>query len=108
MSWMLLVLGIALEVAGTLCMKAADGFSHWRLAALMYLLYGLSLTALTLAFRELDVSIGYAVWSGTGLVLIVLAGIFWFREPATPARLLFITFVLIGLVGLHLVSVPRG
>lgn len=104
MSWGWLFAGIVLEVAGTLCMKGADGFNDWRLAALMYALYALSLTSLTLAFRHLDVSLGYAVWSGGGLVLIALAGIFWFKEPATAARLLFIACILVGVVGLNLVS----
>jgi multidrug transporter EmrE-like cation transporter len=52
---------------------------------------------LTLAFRKLDVSIGYAVWSGA-------AGVLWFREPVMPPRVLFIGFILVGLIGLHLVS----
>jgi small multidrug resistance pump len=103
-SWALLGLGIAFEVAGTLCMKLSDGFRDVRAAALMYLLYGLSLTALTFAFKRLDVSVAYAVWSGTGLVLITSVGILWFREPATVARLIFIALIVTGLIGLHLVG----
>jgi small multidrug resistance pump len=103
-SWLLLVLGIAFEVAGTLCMKASHGFRDLRAAALMYVLYALSLTALTFAFKRLDVSVAYAVWSGAGLVLISTAGILWFREPATTARLLFMALIVTGLVGLNLAS----
>jgi small multidrug resistance pump len=101
-SWVLLGIGIVLEVAGTLCMKLADGFRDLRAAGLMYLFYGLSLTILTLAFKRLDVGMGYAVWSGAGLALIVTIGIVWFREPATTARVIFLTLILIGLVGLRL------
>ncbi len=104
MTWALLALGIALEVAGTLCMKVADGFNHPRAAVLMYALYGMSLTTLTFAFRRLEVGLAYAVWSGAGLLLIATAGILWFREPATFPRLLFMALVLTGLVGLHLTS----
>ena len=104
MTWALLALGIALEVAGTLCMKLADGFSHPRAAFLMYVLYGISLTTLTFALRRLEIGFAYAVWSGAGLVLIATAGMVWFREPATLERLLFIALVLAGLVGLHLTS----
>jgi small multidrug resistance pump len=101
-SWLLLGIGIVLEVAGTLCMKLADGFRDLRAAGLMYLFYGLSLTTLTLAFKRLDVSVAYAVWSGLGLALVVLVGIVWFREPATTARLVCLLFILIGLIGLQL------
>src|SRR5262245_565397 len=97
-SWFLLGLGIALEIAGTVCMKLADGFRDWRAAALMYVLYGLSLTTLTLAFKRLEIGVAYAVWSGAGLTAVVAIGIIWFREPATPARVLFLLFILVGLI----------
>jgi small multidrug resistance pump len=101
-SWVLLGIGIVLEVAGTLCMKLSDGFRDLRAAGLMYVFYGLSVTMLTLAFKRLDVSVAYAVWSGAGLMLIVAAGMVWFREPATTARMVFILFILVGLLGLRL------
>jgi small multidrug resistance pump len=107
-SWLLLALGIVLEVVGTLCMKASNGFGDWRAAAMMYVFYAGSLTALTFAFAELDVSVGYAMWSGLGLVLMVIAGILWFKEPASLIRLFFMALILCGLVGLHLVGSSSG
>jgi small multidrug resistance pump len=103
-SWLLLAAGVLLEVAGTLCMKASNGFSDWRAATLMYVLYGLSLTVLTFAFKRLDVGVAYAVWSGAGIVLIATAGIVWFREPASAIRFVFIVLILIGMIGLHVVG----
>jgi small multidrug resistance pump len=103
-SWLLLALGIVLEVAGTTCMKMADGFRDPRAAVLMFLLYGLSLTTLTLAVRGLDLAFAYAVWSGAGLVLIALVGMLWFREPATAVRLICIGLVLVGLIGLRVAA----
>jgi small multidrug resistance pump len=72
----------------------------------MYLFYGLSLTTLTFAFKRLDISVAYALWSGAGIVLIACAGIVWFHEPATVARLLFITLIVVGMLGLQLASPP--
>ena len=106
MSWILLALGIALEVAGTMCMKVAEGFADWRAAMLMYVFYALSLTTLTVAFREIDISVAYAVWSGAGLLLIAAAGMLFFHERVTTARLVCIALILIGLVGLHLATPP--
>ena len=104
MTWFLLAFGIALEVAGTICMKLAGGFHRPSAAALMYVFYVLSLTTLTFAFRHIEIAFGYAVWSGAGLILIATTGILWFDEPATFTRLLCISLVLIGLIGLHLTS----
>lgn len=103
-SWLLLAIGIALEVAGTVCMKASDGFRDLRASALMFALYALSLTTLAFAFRRIDIAVGYAVWSGAGLVLVVAIGMLWFREPATAGRLLLLLLILIGLVGLPLIG----
>jgi small multidrug resistance pump len=105
-SWLLLGLGVALEVAGTVCMKLSDGFRDWRAAGLMYVFYALSLTALTFAFKRLDVGVAYAVWSGAGLGLIATISMIWFREPATLARLVFLVFILIGLLGLRMAATP--
>jgi len=107
-TWLLLVVGVGLEVAGTLCMKMADGFRSPGAALLMYLLYGLSLTTLTFAFQRLQIGFAYAAWSGGGLVLVAASGMIWFREPASAQRLLFIALVLLGLLGLHLTSPARS
>jgi small multidrug resistance pump len=104
--WLLLALGITLEVVGTLCMKGSDGFRDWRLAALTYVFYGLSLTVLTFAFKRLELSVAYAVWSGAGMVLVAGAGMVCFREPVTVARVGFIMLILVGMLGLHLASPP--
>jgi small multidrug resistance pump len=101
-SWLLLGLGIALEVAGTVCMKLSNGFQDLRAAGLMYIFYALSLTTLTFAFKRIDVGVAYAVWSGAGLALIAAIGIVWFREPATTLRVVFLLFILVGLLGLRL------
>ena len=104
MSWILLGVGIALEVAGTLCMKMSDGFSDSRATCLMYVFYALSLTTLTLAFKHIDVSVAYAVWSGAGIVLVASVGVFYFQEPMSLTRGVYIGLILVGLVGLFLAN----
>jgi small multidrug resistance pump len=47
MSWLYLVLAIVLEVAGTTSMKWSQGFTQTWPSVLMFLCYGLSLSALT-------------------------------------------------------------
>lgn len=102
--WWLLAVGIALEVAGTICLKYSDGLRVPAATALMYVFYGASLTVLSFAMRTIDVSVAYAVWSGAGLVLVATIGMVWFHEPPTVARLGFIAVVLAGLVGLRWTS----
>lgn len=47
MSWLYLVLAIVFEVSGTTSMKWSHGFTQTLPSVLMFLCYGLSLSALT-------------------------------------------------------------
>jgi small multidrug resistance pump len=103
-AWSLLAAGIFLEVLGTTCMKLSNGFARPWPSFLMFACYGLSLTALTMALRDIDMTIAYGVWSAAGSVLIATIGLVWFREPATAARLFWLTVVVCGVIGLRRAS----
>src|SRR5262245_4430771 len=99
--WAMLSLGILLEVLGTTCMKLSNGFVKPWPSFMIFAFYGLSLTALTVALRDIDISIAYGIWSALGTVLIVTIGLVWFREPATVARLFWLVVILCGVIGLR-------
>jgi len=63
-----------------------------------------SLFLLARAVRDLPIGTAYAVWTGIGAVGTALVGIAVFDEPATLARLGFISVIVFGIVGLHAVS----
>ena len=102
MSWLYLVLAIILEVSGTTSMKLSQGFTKLLPSVLMFLCYGLSLSALTLALKKIDVSLAYAVWSGLGTALIASVGIIWFREPLTAMKIASLLLIILGVIGLNL------
>jgi small multidrug resistance pump len=102
MSWFYLVLAIVLEVSGTTCMKLSQGFTRILPSVSMFLFYGLSLSALTLALKSIDVSLAYAVWSGLGTALIVTVGVLWLREPLSALKVVSLTLIIIGVIGLNL------
>jgi small multidrug resistance pump len=102
MSWLYLVLAIVLEVSGTTSMKLSQGFTKILPSALMFLFYGLSLSALTLALKKIDVSVAYAVWSGLGTALIASVGVLWFREPLNALKIISLLLIIMGVIGLNL------
>lgn len=75
MGWILLLVAIALEVAGTTNMKLSEGFSKIVPSIGVVFFCGLSIIALTFAVNRLDVSVAYAVWSGMGTALVALIGL---------------------------------
>lgn len=102
--WLFLLAAILLEVAGTTLMKMSDGLTKVVPSVLMFLLYLMSLAALTLALKKFDMSMAYAIWSGLGTVLIALIGIYFFKESVNMVKITSIFLIIIGVVGLHLSS----
>ena len=54
--------------------------------------------------KTLPVGTAYAVWTGIGAMGTVILGIFVFKEPATLPRLIFVAFILVGVIGLKITS----
>ena len=103
-AWTLLAVAIVFEIAGTTSMKLSHGFTHLAPSIFMFAFYACAFSCNAFVTKTLDLSITYAVWSGAGTVATAAIGIFYFREPATALKLVFITFIVIGVFGLHSVS----
>ncbi|PTX53693.1 small multidrug resistance pump [Melghirimyces profundicolus] len=102
MSWVFLILAIVLEVAGTISMKFSQGFTRLLPTLAMFILYGLSFTSLTIAVKKIDLSLSYAIWAGLGTAMVTLAGVFWFQEPVNVSKLVSLSLIIAGVVGLKL------
>ncbi|WP_414519114.1 DMT family transporter [Nostoc sp. PCC 9305] len=100
-SWIYLIIAILFEVSGTTCMKLSEGFTKIVPSVLIFVFYGLCFTFLTFALKRLEVSVAYAVWAGLGTILVALIGIIWFRESATFMKLVSISLIIIGVIGIN-------
>jgi multidrug transporter EmrE-like cation transporter len=89
---------VVFEVLWAVMLKVANGFSLPWAACVMAVAYVLSLVCLNLACRELDLSLAYAVWTGSGATLVALIGVLWFREPLSLARAAGFSLVIVGLI----------
>jgi small multidrug resistance pump len=101
MSWVYLALAIALEVAGTVCMKRSEGVTHLGPALAMLALYALGLGAMALAVKDIEVSVAYALWSGWGVALVALVGAVWFKEPMPAVKVGALALIVTGVVSLQ-------
>jgi len=104
MAWMILVLAGVFEVAWAVGLKYTEGFSRFWPSAGTAVAMIISVTLLGMAVKTLPLSTAYAVWTGIGAVGAVILGIFLFDESASAARLLCVGLILVGIVGLKLVS----
>ena len=97
----LLTIAILAEVAGTVALKYADGFTNLGPSALVVAGYGLSFWMLALVLRDLPIGLTYAVWAAVGTALIAAIGVVAFGEPATTMKLLSLALIIAGTVGLN-------
>ena len=99
--WIFLALGIVTEVAGTFSMKLSHGFTKLIPSVLFVIFFIIALSFVNLSMKTIDMSIAYTIWSGVGVSLLTLLGIFFLGEPFSWMRLFFIGLIIIGVVGLH-------
>jgi small multidrug resistance pump len=86
MTWVLLLAAIALEVMGTLSLRASDGFSRWVWATPVIVGYTTSFVFLAMVLkRGMPVGVAYGVWSGIGVAVTAVLGKFLFGDPFTWA-----------------------
>jgi small multidrug resistance pump len=101
-SWLFLLIAILSEVAGTICMKLSMGLTRLIPTIVMFVLYGISFTALAFSLKTIDVSVSYAIWSGLGTAVIAVAGYFIFGEPLGALKVASICLIIAGVVGLNI------
>ncbi|MNE99573.1 Multidrug transporter EmrE [compost metagenome] len=66
--------------------------------------YALAFFFLSQSLKGLQLGIAYAIWSGVGIVLISLAGIFLFKQiPDTPA-IIGMILIVAGVIVINLFS----
>ncbi|TRX00523.1 DMT family transporter [Candidatus Methylobacter oryzae] len=102
MAWLLLFSAGVAEIIFALSLKYNQGFSKLWPSIITMASGGLSFYLLILAIKTLPLGTSYAVWTGMGAVGVAILGIILFKESADWYRLLSITLVIAGIVGLKL------
>jgi small multidrug resistance pump len=103
MAWLVLAGAIVTEVAATAMLKVSDGMTRLGPSIVVGAGYVASFVLLAWALKlQLEVSIAYAVWAGTGTAAIAMIGMVWLGEPLTAVKTLGIGFIILGTVVLNL------
>ncbi|NOW90362.1 quaternary ammonium compound-resistance protein SugE [Clostridium beijerinckii] len=104
MTWLMLIVAGLFEMGWAIGLKYSEGFT--RLIPSVFTIIGMiaSFYFLSLALKSLPLGTAYAIWTGIGTVGTVALGIILFKEPVDIIRLICIGFIVIGIVGLKIVS----
>ena len=105
MAWILLIIAGLFEIGWPLGFKLASRHAKYFIwfIGLSILSMGLSGYFLYLAQKSIPIGTAYVIWTGIGAIGTVLLGILFFHDSANIFRLLFLSLILIGIVGLKLV-----
>ncbi|QLG61515.1 quaternary ammonium compound efflux SMR transporter SugE [Halorarum salinum] len=104
MSWFVLLVAGLFEIAWAIGLEYSEGLTKPLPTAGTALALVVSMVLLAQAVKDLPIGTAYAVWTGIGAVGTATLGIALFDEPASIARVSFISVIVVGIVGLHLVS----
>ncbi len=102
--WAALLAAGLLEVGWALGLKYSDGLTRfWPTAATLGAI-ALSFALMAVALRSLPFGTAYAVWTGIGAVGSIIIGMLLYSEPTDPVRVVCLTLIVVGMVGLKLNS----
>ena len=106
--WLLLLLAVSAEIVGTSCLKLTQGFSRPLPTLVVLGAYATSMLLLSRVVQSIPLGITYALWSGIGIVAIVLVGLLAYRQVPTTAQLLGIGLITAGVIVVNLGGQLKG
>ncbi|HVK61251.1 MAG TPA: quaternary ammonium compound efflux SMR transporter SugE [Bdellovibrionales bacterium] len=99
-AWITLILAGLLEICWAIGLKYTDGFTRLVPSAFTLTTLAASMYLLAKAAQTLPIGTAYAVWVGIGAVGAGILGIVLFKEPVTFLRLMFMSLLVISILGL--------
>ncbi|MHC6179996.1 quaternary ammonium compound efflux SMR transporter SugE [Clostridium sp. JNZ X4-2] len=105
MEWIYLVTAGFFEVSWAIGLKYSQGLTKILPSILTIMGMVVSFYFLSLSLKSLPLGNAYAIWTGIGTVGTVILGIILFKEPINLMRMICIAFIVLGIVGLKLISI---
>lgn len=102
MAWFFLFSAGLAEIVFALSLKFNQGFTKLWPSVTTLVFGAASFYLLMVAIKTLPLGTAYAVWTGMGAVGVAIIGIVMFKESIDIYRLLSITLVVIGVIGLKI------
>ncbi|RRG17755.1 QacE family quaternary ammonium compound efflux SMR transporter [Weissella viridescens] len=100
MAWIILCLAGLMEVAGVVTLNEYNRRRRSYLIFFMAAFMILSVSLLGVALRTIPMGTGYAIWTGIGAAGGTIVGMLFYHESRDWKRILFISLIIIGAVGL--------
>lgn len=103
-TFIILFFAILSEVIATSSLKFSEGFTKPIPSVIVAVGYGLSFYLLSIALKSMPIGVAYAIWSGIGLILTVIAGMILWKETLDLAKVAGVVLILAGIVLINVFS----
>jgi len=101
-AWILLLCAITSEVIGTSFLRLSVGMTKPLPTISVLAAYGLSMWLLSKVVLSIPLGITYALWSGIGIIAIVLVGLLAYKQVPSLGQLVGIATITVGVIIVNL------
>jgi len=99
-----LIVAVIFETFGTACLKASNEFTKLWPSLGVIIGFAGAFYFLALTLRYMPIGVVYAIWSGLGIVLITLIGLFFFKQSLDAAAYIGLGLIILGVVVINMFS----
>jgi len=103
-----LAIAIVGEVIATSFLRASMGFTQIVPSIVVVVGYCITFYFFSLALQTIPVGIGYAIWSGVGIILVSIIAYFAYDQSLDLPALIGIGLILAGVLVINLFSHSSG
>jgi quaternary ammonium compound-resistance protein SugE len=103
-AWLALLAAGMFEIAWAFGLKYSDGLTRFWPTAATLIAITLSFGLMAIALKSLPFGTAYAMWTGIGAVGSIIVGMLVYSESADPVRVLCLSLIVAGMIGLKLNS----
>jgi quaternary ammonium compound-resistance protein SugE len=102
--WLAVLAAGLFEIAWAFGLKYSDGLTRFWPSVATAVAILASFALMSFALRSLPFGTAYAIWTGIGAAGSIVLGMVIFSEPTDPVRIVCLTLIVAGMVGLKLNS----
>jgi small multidrug resistance pump len=99
-----LIIAVICETFGTACLKSSNEFTRLWPSIGVFIGFAGAFYFLALTLKFMPIGVVYAIWSGLGIILITLIGLFVFKQSLDAAAYIGMAFIIVGVIILNVFS----
>lgn len=104
MAWLILIIAGLFEACWAVGLVYTKGFTKLWPTVFVIVTLAISMWLLAIAVRTIPIGTAYAVWVGIGACSTAIYGIWRFSEDASAARIVFLTLLIVAIIGLKVTA----